>query len=130
MRTLASRTGKSTDEIQAMIAKLQKGAQAAVDAVTASQELSTNTVEQADEANVSLSEIERLVTVITDMNGQIARATEQQSSAADEVNLRINELSQSTEQSLENTAGLSDASDNLKSSSQALADVVARFKLD
>ena len=113
-----------------MIAKLQKGAQAAVDAVTASQELSTNTVEQADEANVSLSEIERLVTVITDMNGQIARATEQQSSAADEVNLRINELSQSTEQSLENTAGLSDASDNLKSSSQALADVVARFKLD
>lgn len=130
VRTLASRTGKSTDEIQAMIAKLQKGAQAAVDAVTASQELSTNTVEQADEANVSLSEIERLVTVITDMNGQIARATEQQSSAADEVNLRINELSQSTEQSLENTAGLSGASDNLKASSQALADVVARFKLD
>lgn len=130
VRTLASRTGKSTDEIQAMIAKLQKGAQAAVDAVTASQALSTDTVTQADEANVSLSEIERLVKVITDMNGQIARATEQQTSAADEVNLRINELSQSTEQSLENTAGLSDASDNLKSSSQALSEVVARFKLD
>jgi methyl-accepting chemotaxis protein len=113
-----------------MIAKLQKGAQAAVDAVTASQQLSTRTVEQVGTANSSLSEIERLVTVITDMNSQIARATEQQSSAANEVNLRINELSQSTEQSLGNTAQLSDASDNLKHSSQELNDVVNRFKLD
>ncbi|MBE0376263.1 methyl-accepting chemotaxis protein [Pseudoalteromonas prydzensis] len=130
VRTLASRTGKSTDEIQAMIAKLQKGAQAAVEAVTASQKLSTSTVEQAGSANNSLTEIERLVSVITDMNGQIARATEQQSSAADEVNLRINELSQSTEHSLANTAQLSSASDNLKHSSQGLSDVVGRFKLD
>ncbi|HEA15022.1 MAG TPA: methyl-accepting chemotaxis protein [Pseudoalteromonas prydzensis] len=130
VRTLASRTGKSTDEIQAMIAKLQKGAQAAVEAVTASQQLSSSTVEQAGTANNSLTEIERLVSVITDMNGQIARATEQQSSAADEVNLRINELSQSTEHSLANTAQLSSASDNLKHSSQELSDVVSRFKLD
>ncbi|KPH60734.1 chemotaxis protein [Pseudoalteromonas porphyrae] len=130
VRTLASRTGKSTDEIQAMIAKLQTGAQAAVDAVTASRQLSTNTVQQAETANISLSEIERLVSVITDMNGQIARATEQQSSAADEVNLRIGELSQSTEQSLANTSQLSGASDNLKRSSQALTEVVNRFKLD
>ena len=130
VRTLASRTGKSTDEIQTMIAKLQKGAQAAVEAVTASQKLSTSTVEQAGTANTSLTEIERLVSVITDMNGQIARATEQQSSAADEVNLRISELSQSTEQSLANTSQLSGASDNLKHSSQELTDVVGRFKLD
>ena len=130
VRTLASRTGKSTDEIQAMISKLQTGAQAAVDAVSASQQLSTETVSQAGEANSSLSEIERLVTIIKDMNSQIARATEQQTSAADEVNLRINELSQSTEQSLSNTEGLSNASENLKQSSQALSDVVNRFKLD
>ncbi|MCF7501588.1 MULTISPECIES: methyl-accepting chemotaxis protein [unclassified Pseudoalteromonas] len=130
VRTLASRTGKSTDEIQAMISKLQTGAQAAVDAVSASQQLSSDTVLQAGEANTSLTEIERLVSVIKDMNSQIARATEQQTSAADEVNLRINELSQSTEQSLSNTQGLSNDSENLKQSSQALSDVVNRFKLD
>jgi len=129
VRTLASRTGKSTDEIQAMIAKLQEGAKAAVEAVKSSQEISISTVEQASSANESLDEIDRLVSVITDMNGQIARATEQQTSAADEVNLRINNLSQSTEQSLGNTKDLTRASDKLKQSSVELSSVVSRFKL-
>ena len=130
VRTLASRTGQSTDEIQTMITKLQEGAKAAVEAVKSSQALSVSTVDQASSANTSLNEIERLVSIITEMNSQIARATEQQTQAADEVNLRINELSQSTEQSLNNTKQLTDASDNLKQSSQELSSVVNRFKLD
>lgn len=129
VRTLASRTGQSTDEIQTMITKLQEGAKAAVEAVKSSQALSVSTVEQASSADTSLNEIERLVSIITEMNSQIARATEQQTQAADEVNLRINELSQSTEQSLNNTKQLTDASDNLKQSSQGLSSVVNRFKL-
>ena len=130
VRTLASRTGQSTDEIQTMITKLQEGAKAAVEAVKSSQALSVSTVEQASSANTSLNEIERLVSIITEMNSQIARATEQQTQAADEVNLRINELSHSTEQSLNNTKQLTNASDNLKQSSQGLSSVVNRFKLD
>jgi len=130
VRTLASRTGQSTDEIQIMITKLQEGAKAAVEAVKSSQALSVSTVDQASSANTSLNEIERLVSIITEMNSQIARATEQQTQAADEVNLRINELSQSTEQSLNNTKQLTNASDNLKQSSQGLSSVVNRFKLD
>lgn len=130
VRTLASRTGKSTDEIQTMIAKLQEGASAAVDAVQSSQTISIATVEQASLANASLDEIDRLVGIITDMNSQIARATEQQSTAADEVNLRINDLSHSTKQSLDNTRNLTCASDKLKHSSSQLSGVVARFKLD
>jgi len=129
VRTLASRTGKSTDEIQSMITKLQEGTKAAVEAVKASQTLSVSTVDQASSANTSLNEIERLVSVITEMNSQIARATEQQTSAADEVNLRINDLSHSTEQSLSNTKQLTDASDKLKQSSSELSNVVNRFKL-
>ena len=130
VRTLASRTGQSTDEIQSMISKLQEGTRAAVDAVKASQTLSVSTVEQASSANNSLNEIERLVSVITEMNSQIARATEQQTQAADEVNLRINDLSQSTEQSLDNTKQLNSASDKLKQSSTELSSIVNRFKLN
>ena len=130
VRTLASRTGQSTDEIQAMISKLQEGAKAAVEAVKSSQELSASTVEQASSANTSLNEIERLVSVITEMNTQIARATEQQTQAADEVNLRINDLSSSTAQSLNNTKQLTNTSDDLKRSSKELSSMVHRFKLD
>ena len=64
------------------------------------------------------------------MNSQIARATEQQTQAADEVNLRINDLSHSTEKSLDNTKKLTGASDKLKQSSQQLSSVVNLFKLD
>ena len=98
--------------------------------VKASQTLSVSTVEQASSANNSLNEIERLVSVITEMNSQIARATEQQTQAADEVNLRINDLSQSTEQSLDNTKQLNSASDKLKQSSTELSSIVNRFKLN
>lgn len=129
VRTLASRTGQSTDEIQHMIEKLQKNAQETVTAVQSCQEISQNTVEQAGGANRVLSEIERLITEITQMNTHIARATQEQSHVAHEVNTRISELSNATNQSLNTTHTLTDASLNLKQSSQHLAQVVQRFKI-
>jgi methyl-accepting chemotaxis protein len=129
VRTLASRTGQSTDEIQKMIEKLQKNAQETVNAVQSCQEISENTVEQASGADKVLDEIERLITIITDMNSHIARATQEQSSVAQEVNLRIADLSSATNQSLGTTHKLKDASLNLKESSHQLGLVVQRFKI-
>ncbi|MAD89753.1 MAG: chemotaxis protein [Pseudoalteromonas sp.] len=129
VRTLASRTGQSTDEIQAMIEKLQRGAQEAVSAVQASQLISDNTVKQVAEADVVLNEIERLIMSITDMNSHIARATEEQSTAAQEVNIRITDLSDATDQSLETTHALTKASLSLKQASHQLSEIVRGFKV-
>ena len=112
-----------------MIEKLQKGAQEAVSAVQASQQISEDTVKQVAEADEVLNEIERLIMSITDMNSHIARATEEQSTAAQEVNIRITVLSEATDHSLATTHALTEASLSLKQASHQLSEIVKGFKI-
>ncbi len=128
VRTLANRTEQSINEIQQMIQKLQTDAQEAVSVVKISQDISSKTVEQTAKADDSLSEIDKLMELISEMNTQIARATEQQTQTANEVNLRINDLAGMTDESLATSDKLNDASLQLKSSSNNMSDVVSRFK--
>jgi len=129
VRTLASRTGQSTDEIQAMIEKLQSNAKSAVDAVKVSQTASTKTVDNAIQANLNLQEADRLMTEIADMSSEIARATEQQAEAASEANMRINALSGAADISLRTADELAAASQALRSSCLSIMDIANRFKL-
>ena len=112
-----------------MIEKLQKGAQEAVSAVQASQQISEDTVKQVAEADEVLNEIERLIMSITDMNSHIARATEEQSTAAQEVNIRRTVLSEATDHSLETTHAFTEASLSLKQASHQLSEIIKGFKI-
>ncbi|MCP4088419.1 MAG: methyl-accepting chemotaxis protein, partial [Gammaproteobacteria bacterium] len=84
VRTLASRTQESTQEIQEMIERLQVGSREAVHVMSSSRATTQQTVTKASEAADSLAKIADAVGVISDMNTQIASAAEEQSVVAQE----------------------------------------------
>jgi methyl-accepting chemotaxis protein len=129
VRTLASRTQESTEEIQAMIEQLQSGIQDAVTVMVNSREHAGQTVEQAREAGKSLSDITAAVTVISDMNTQIASAAEEQSSVTEEINRNIVEINSAVELSAEGASQILDSSEYLNELSDELTATLGRFRL-
>jgi len=99
VRSLAQRTQQSTAEIEIMIAELQNGTRQASRAMLDSCEQASSSVEQASQGYQALVTITEKVSCITDMNYQIASATEEQSAVTEEVNRNLVNISQVAEQS-------------------------------
>jgi len=89
VRTLASRTQASTDEIQQMIQRLKQGAETAVSSMHAGQSATHTGVESSQRTGQSLGAITEQVERISDMNTQVAAATEEQSSVTEEINRNV-----------------------------------------
>jgi methyl-accepting chemotaxis protein len=89
VRGLASRTQKSTQEIQKKIETLQEEAAEAVLVMTKGQEHGTSGVQQINRVSESLAQMVQSVTLINDMNTQIATAAEEQSAVASEIDKNI-----------------------------------------
>ncbi|WP_370295443.1 methyl-accepting chemotaxis protein [Pseudomonas benzenivorans] len=89
VRTLASRTQSSTDEIQDMIQRLKQGAETAVNSMHAGQAATGTGVQASQRTGQSLGAITEQVEKISDMNTQVAAATEEQSSVTEEINRNV-----------------------------------------
>jgi len=129
VRTLASRTQQSTTEIQEMIERLQSGAQGAVSVMDAGRDKFQKSVELAESAGESLSEITQAVAAIRDMNAQIASAAEEQSTVTEDINRNVNEISASSDQTAQVSGEASQASSVLSEHAQELDRIVQNFKI-
>ena len=89
VRNLALRTQTSTEEIQQMIEQLQAGTQQTVKVMEQSRQRTGESVLQAEEADAALLSITQAVSVINDMNIQIASAAEEQSAVAEDINRNV-----------------------------------------
>jgi len=129
VRTLASRTQKSTQEIQQMIESLQAGSKEAVQLMEQSREQTQTGVEQTAKAGDALSSIADEVERINDMNTQIANATEEQSAVAEEINRNVVSISQVTDESAQGAEQTTRTSEELATLATNLQQVVAKFKV-
>lgn len=128
VRTLASRTQESTQEIQSMIESLQQGSRNAVKVMESSQNQSQQSVEQAQKAQGSLDAITEAVTTISNMNIQIASAAQEQSSVSEEINQNIVNISHVVEQTAEGAQQTLTASNELANLANELQNLVGQFK--
>ncbi|MBH9400877.1 methyl-accepting chemotaxis protein [Pseudomonas aeruginosa] len=123
VRNLARRTQDSGEQIRGVIEGLQQGTRDVVDAMHGSHRQAQGSGEQVDEAVAALQRIGEAVTVINDMNLQIASAAEEQSSVAEEINRNvaaIRDVTESLSSQAEESAQVSQSLNRLANHQQGL----------
>jgi len=128
VRTLASRTQESTNEIRNKIDQLQSGANDAVVAMdNAIKEVTLNS-EQVEKVAESLGEIAGEIQTINGQLDQMAAASEQQSATSEEISRNIVSISTLAEKTAQGTSKAKTAEDDLVLVTNSIQDVISKFK--
>ncbi len=129
VRTLASRTQQSTQEIQSIIECLQQGTATAVKVMNESVDSAKDTVKKASGASISLTNIVKSVSSIFEVNAQIATASEQQSSAAKEIDRSVVHIAELSDKSATGSDKTLLACEELVQLGEELKAIVLQFKV-
>ncbi|BDF96091.1 MULTISPECIES: methyl-accepting chemotaxis protein [Pseudoalteromonas] len=129
VRSLASRTQESTGEINDMIEKLQLGTNQAVTAMMSSTASGQKTIEHSHGAAQSVQRINDAVTIINDMNMQIATAATEQSQVSEDVNVNVQRIATSSATMLERVDHAERSCQALSEQCVQLDQLVSNFKV-
>lgn len=129
VRTLASRTQASTEEIRGIIQQLQGATDAAVQQMQAGQQKAHACISAASDASGSLSSISQGVERIVEMNTQIASAAVQQHAVSEDINRNVMEIRNSSGTLMLGIDNNAVTADELARVASDMRNVVARFKL-
>ncbi|MCP4994283.1 MAG: methyl-accepting chemotaxis protein [Gammaproteobacteria bacterium] len=127
VRSLASRTQQSTEEIQEMIVSLQGGVGETVRVMDSSRELAHTSLEQAEKADASLDAITTAMETISQMSTQIATASEEQSAVVEEINKNIVNISNLAEDTVSDSTKSQESNDQLIGKVEGLVDMMKGF---
>lgn len=129
VRTLASRTQQSTQEIQEMIERLQTASKEAVKAMDETNSQARKGTDFAVRTGEVLESITTAINQISDMNTQIASAAEEQSLVAEEINRNVVGITEISEHTAKGARGTASASEDLNNLAGQLQRVVGQFKI-
>ncbi|EHZ2550390.1 methyl-accepting chemotaxis protein [Vibrio vulnificus] len=129
VRSLASRTQESTEEIQAIIGSLQQRAELANKAMHQSRQSAEQTAEQVHSAESALTSITGYITQINDSIGQISTAANQQAIASDEVSVNVNNMSDISEKTLVQSSETTESAQAMKRLGEQVNQLLKQFKV-
>ncbi|RAU45526.1 MULTISPECIES: methyl-accepting chemotaxis protein [unclassified Pseudomonas] len=127
VRSLATRTQESTQQIRNMVGQLQSGSSHAASIMQNSREMAEQTLEQTRVAEQSLTTISREVSAISDMNAHIASASAQQGAAVQDASQNIARIHVAAQRTSVNSADVASSSEELANVASGLMDKVSFF---
>ncbi len=129
VRTLASRTQDSTQEIQAMIENLQQGSREAVRVMLDSQNQAKETVSDFEATGTVLDKISGMVANISDMNAHISSAVNEQQTVVEHINQNVIMINDITITATEDAEITSKEAIQLQNIAQKLQTAISQFKV-
>lgn len=129
VRTLASRTQESTQEINAIIDAIRDSIEDVNRSVLRAKTQSLETVEETTQVVDALGMIKAAIGQISDMNIQIASATEEQSAVITELNMNVTRINDISLENQHKSEQIGHTSDKIKTGSSDLETLIAVFKV-
>ncbi|OUR62125.1 hypothetical protein A9Q74_06670 [Colwellia sp. 39_35_sub15_T18] len=127
VRTLASRTQQSTEEINKMIVQLQNGAKSAVEAIKEGNTSIETSNSKANESNSVINEMSLVINDIQAQNLQISTAAEQQALESNEINQNIDTIKNVSSHANESSQQLLTMAEEINSAVNAINKQLQRF---
>jgi aerotaxis receptor len=127
VRSLASRTRESTEQIHGIISSLRAGAARAVETASKGDAISQKSVESVEAVRTALDGISEAVSRISQMSLQMASASEQQSHVAEDISRQITQIAQLSDRSAEQAHQGAEVGRELEDMADYLHSLAERF---
>lgn len=129
VRSLASRTQQSTEEIQVMISNLQNEAKRSVDSMKMNMQNVEQTAEKTEQTGEVLEQISQSVGTIKDMNVQIASASEEQNVVSMQISESVQHVNEKAHETMDGAERAAAIADGLAQTALELDQIVKQFKV-
>jgi methyl-accepting chemotaxis protein len=129
VRSLASKTQDSTEQIQDMIQRLQSGSQSALETMQSSLDKSQETQQRVEATREALLSIITATQTINQMNAEIAAAAHEQSEVSADISVRVNEVNEHTGQLAQASSDNKQGCKILNDKTDRLEKLVGQFRL-